>query len=180
MSIDFVNKTDTPAANKDLWQTPKDLFNALDQEFDFDVDVCASEDNSLCNMFFCEDHSALENEWCLPYDWDENPEIHSVFLNPPYSQTEVFMKRASQQANKENLTVVALVNANTDTKWFADAVKSANEVRLFTGRIGFIKPDGKKASGNPKGQCLIIWRGNCKTPCQITMIDRNELIKGNE
>ena len=87
------------------------------------------------------------------------------------------MERAVQQAKVNNVIVVALVNANTDTKWFADAVKSANEVRLFTGRIGFIKPDGKKASGNPKGQCLIIWRGNCKTPCQITMVDRNELIK---
>jgi hypothetical protein len=35
---------------------------------------------------------------------------------------------------------------------------------------------GKKAAGNPKGQCLIIWRGNCKTPCQITMINRKDLV----
>lgn len=176
MTEHFVNKTLTPADEKDLWQTPKDLFKALDREFDFGVDICASESNSLCDMFFCEEHSALENEWLLPYDWDEHTEIKSVFINPIYSQTQEFIERASQQAKSNNLIVVALVNANTDTKWFADAVKSANEVRLFTGRIAFVKPDGKKASGNPKGQCLIVWRGNCKTPCQITMINRDELL----
>ena len=174
MSIDFVNKTSTPAAEKDLWQTPRDLFNALDQEFDFNLDACASDLNFLCGDYFTEHRSATVNEWSLPTDINI---IKNVFMNPPYSQTELFMERAAEQAKKHNLTVVSLVNANTDTKWFADAVKSANEVRLLTGRIGFVKPDGKKASGNPKGQCLIIWRGNCKTPCQITMVDRNELLK---
>jgi hypothetical protein len=86
------------------------------------------------------------------------------------------LDKVANDAVDYNITFVAVVNANTDTKWFADAVKSANEVRLLTGRIGFIKPDGKKANGNPKGQCLIIWRGNCKTPCQITMIDRSDLV----
>ena len=169
MSEHFAGKTSTAADQKDLWQTPKALFDALDQEFDFSVDLCASADNKLCHQFFSEEDSALISEWAFFTNT-------SCFINPPYSQTELFMQRSAEQARKHSLTVVALVNANTDTKWFADAVKSANEVRLFTGRIGFVKPDGKKANGNPKGQCLIIWRGNCKTPCQITMVDRNELL----
>jgi len=172
----FVNKTSTPADEKDLWQTPRDLFDALDHEFGFDIDICASADNHLCETYFSEKVSALGHEW---HYHTRNGQVFKnkiCFVNPPYSQTQLFMERAAQQANVNNVTVVALVNANTDTKWFADAVKSANEVRLFTGRISFIKPDGKKASGNPKGQCLIIWRGNCKTPCQITMVNRNDLI----
>ena len=174
MSEHFVNKTNTAADEKDLWQTPKTLFDALNKEFDFDVDICADENNALCFHYFSELASSLDNEW------DKFYRSSSCFINPPYSQTELFLNRSAEQAKKHNLTVVALVNANTDTKWFADAVKSANEVRLFTGRIGFVKPDGKKANGNPKGQCLIIWRGNCKTPCQITMVDRNELLKSGE
>ena len=166
MKEHFVNKTDTPAAEKDLWQTPQDLFDALNKEFGFTADVCANRSNNLCFRYFSEEKSALENEW---YDG-------AHFINPPYSQTELFIKRATEQAKKNNVDVVALVNANTDTKWFGEAVKSANEVRLLTGRVGFIKPSGKTASGNPKGQCLIIWRGNCKTPCQITMVDRDELL----
>ncbi len=28
-----------------LWETPKELFDLLDQEFHFDTDVCATEKN---------------------------------------------------------------------------------------------------------------------------------------
>jgi phage N-6-adenine-methyltransferase len=164
----FVSKSSTPDNLKDLWRTPRYLFGALDNEFNFDFDVCASEENKLCKYFFTEQRSALTNSWavlgCIAY-----------FMNPPYSQTQEFLQRASQQAKEHNLTVVALVNANTDTKWFADAVDSANEVRLITGRVGFVNETGNKTNGNTKGQCLIIWRGNCKTPCQITMINLKEL-----
>ena len=170
MSEHFVSKSDTPAESKDLWQTPKALFDNLNAEFNFQLDVCASEGNRLCHYWFDEELSALNNEWDEHYN-------DSAFMNPPYSDTQLFLSRAAQQASEHNITVVALVNANTDTKWFSDAVKSANEVRLISGRIAFVKPDGKKANGNTKGQCLIIWRGNCKTPCQITMISREELMK---
>jgi phage N-6-adenine-methyltransferase len=169
MSEHFVNKSSTAADQKDLWQTPKNIFNALDQEFDFDVDICASEDNKLLPDYFTEERSALTNHWNI------YSRAFSAFMNPPYSQTQLFMERAAEQSNLHNITVVALVNANTDTKWFADAVKSANEVRLLTGRVGFIKSTGGKSNGNTKGQCIIIWRGNCKTPCVITMVDRKQL-----
>ena len=167
----FTGKSNTVADQKDLWQTPKALFHTLDQEFDFDLDVCASDGNALCSTYFTERDSALDNEW------DNFYHNSNSFMNPPYSQTELFLNRASEQSKKHNLTTVALVNANTDTKWFADAVKSANEIRLISGRIGFIKPDGGKANGNPKGQCLIIWRGKCETPCQLTMVSRDKLMK---
>ena len=166
----FVSKSSTPESKKDLWRTPLYLFNALDQEFDFSVDICASDQNKLCNQLFSEDHSALINEWVFFTNT-------TCFLNPPYSQTQAFIERASQQAKLHNITVVALVNANTDTKWFADAVKSSNEIRLITGRIGFISEEGKKSNGNTKGQCVIIWRGNCKIPCNITLINRDDLNK---
>ena len=164
----FVNKSSTADNLKDLWRTPKYLFDALNSEFDFDVDVCASEENKLCEYFFNEQRSALTNHWY-------SASGGASFMNPPYSKTQEFLQRAAQQAKEHNLTVVALVNANTDTKWFKGAVASANEIRLITGRVGFINETGNKASGNTKGQCLIIWRGNCKTPCQINMIDLKEL-----
>ena len=171
MTEHFVNKTSTPADDKDLWQTPKELFKKLNDEFDFQLDCCANLDNKLCDNYFSPELSFLDN---APNHFGE---IRSAFINPPYSKTSSFLDKVASDAIEYNITFVAVVNANTDTKWFADAVKSANEVRLFTGRIGFVKPDGKKASGNPKGQCLIIWRGNCKTPCQITMVNRDNLNK---
>ena len=167
----FVSNTTTPENIKDLWRTPKEVFKALDDEFWFTLDACASRENSLCHDFFTEEKSALDHDWLS----HELPSTGAVFINPPYSKTEAFLKRASHQAKKHNLTVVALVNANTDTKWFAEAVSTANEVRLITGRLSFVRDDGAKASGNTKGQCLIIWRGRSKTPCQISLIDRDDL-----
>lgn len=170
----FVSKSNTPENEKDLWQTPKEIFDSLDREFDFDIDICASDENALCISYFTEDISALLNEWDSVYN-------HATcFLNPPYSQTEVFLNRASDQAKKHNITVVALVNANTDTKWFAECATTANEIRLISGRVGFIASNGKKSNGNTKGQCLIIWRGNCKTPCQINMVSRDYLMGKGE
>tara|TARA_R110000764_G_scaffold57488_2_gene125153 strand:+ start:20138 stop:20668 length:531 start_codon:yes stop_codon:yes gene_type:complete len=166
----FVNKSNTPEAEKDLWQTPKALFNALDEEFKFFLDVCASSQNAKRGMFFSETHSALTSPW------NYFGEDATAFMNPPYSQTELFLNRAADQAKEHNITVVALVNANTDTKWFSEAVSTANEVRLISGRIGFIASNGSKSNGNTKGQCLIIWRGKCETPCQIIMVSRDKLM----
>jgi phage N-6-adenine-methyltransferase len=162
----FVSKSNTVEQEKDAWQTPKSLFDKLDQEFGFVLDVCASKDNSLCKYFFSSEDSALDNAWST---------LGPNFLNPPYSQTQDFLIEAASQADQFNLTVVAVVNANTDTKWFAEAASTASEIRLITGRIGFIKPSGAKANGNTKGQCVIIWRGRSKSPCQIFMVNRDSL-----
>lgn len=163
----FASKSSTPEGEKDLWETPRPLFKPLDQEFNFTLDVCASRMNALCGHYFTKEDNALELYWSTP---------GAAWVNPPYSLTKEFISQAPKQAMQHNLTIVMLVNANTDTQWFADAAKTANEIRLITGRIGFISSGGKKSNGNTKGQCLIIWRGKCSTLCQITMVDRDQLI----
>jgi len=44
----FVGKSDTPTELKDLWQTPRVLFDNLNKEFNFQLDACANYDNALC------------------------------------------------------------------------------------------------------------------------------------
>ncbi len=160
----FVARTNTPEQDKDTWQTPKEFFDKLNAEFNFDLDACASDKNKLCERFFSVENSALENDWNLSG-------VRSVFINPPYSQTQTFLRRAAQQSKEHGLTVVALVNANTDTSWFKECYQSASEIRLITGRISFVGANGKRG-GNTKGQCLIIWRGVSNNPCCMTLIDR--------
>ena len=38
------------SSNKSDWETPQDLFDRLDREFMFDVDVCATTDNAKCKL----------------------------------------------------------------------------------------------------------------------------------
>lgn len=177
MTLDkhFVGKTFTRADNKDIWQTPQPLFDTLDNEFNFQVDAFASDLNHLCDQYFTEERSAFEpiTNHFKKYLWLE---YDNFFANPPYSQTDDCLKLLADKAETYNVTIVALVNANTDTKWFKDAVSTANEVRLISGRVSFVQPNGERGKGNSKGQCLIIWRGNCKTPCVISMVDREFLM----
>lgn len=41
-------------AKKDDWETPNALFDALDSEFKFQIDVCAKPENAKCELFWSE------------------------------------------------------------------------------------------------------------------------------
>lgn len=100
---------------------------------------------------------------CLAVDWREaikqslkdryDPDRrYAVFLNPPYGQrivkptprhpdlfpgTEAFVSRCYQQAVEGNLTVVGLLPAKTDARWF-DVCMKADIVYRIKGRVPFI------------------------------------------
>ena len=51
------------AHNTDDWETPQDLFDALDNEFHFGIDVCASAENRKCMNFFDKNDDGLSKNW---------------------------------------------------------------------------------------------------------------------
>ena len=55
-------------SEKENWQTPLWLFQGLDSYFDFDVDVCADENNALCQRYFTKEDNCLKIEKCM-YLW---------------------------------------------------------------------------------------------------------------
>ncbi|EFN3907714.1 phage N-6-adenine-methyltransferase, partial [Escherichia coli] len=69
-------KSNTPAHDKDCWQTPLWLFDALDIEFGFWLDSAASDKNALCAHWLTEDDDALNSEWVSH---------GAIWNNPPYS-----------------------------------------------------------------------------------------------
>lgn len=48
---------------KEEWETPQDLFNALNDEFHFTVDVCALPENAKCNEYFTPEMDGLVQYW---------------------------------------------------------------------------------------------------------------------
>jgi len=91
------------------WATPQNIFDTLDREFNFTLDPCSTDENHKCKTYFTKKENGLAQSWVG----------HSVFMNPPYG-TEIgkWVKKAWLSAHKENTTVVCLLPARTDTKWF--------------------------------------------------------------
>ena len=132
------------------WQTPPDLFNELDKEFNFECDLFANKENALHENYYTEENSAFNNKW-----YKRN------FANPPYKTTiqNRFFKEALERT-KEGCTTVALVPARTSTKRFHDYVFNQDnvEVRFLKGRIRFIQ-DGQVKAPAQFPSCIIIFKG---------------------
>src|ERR1035437_5326506 len=91
----------------DSWSTPQWLFNQIDFEFHFTLDVCASGGNHKCARYYTKDQNSLAQDWSKDI----------CFMNPPFSKTDDFLRKAYLEA-KKGATVVALVKADTSTDWW--------------------------------------------------------------
>jgi len=108
------------------WETPLELFQALDGEFHFETDLAALPHNARCSHFYTPATDALQQEW-----------QGICWLNPPYgSQLYRWMQKAWKSA-QQGATVVCLVPARTDTRWWHDFVLPFAEVRYLRGRLKF-------------------------------------------
>ena len=161
------HKSNTPVNIRDLWQTPKSVFNKLNDEFNFVCDVAASYKNSLCSAYLDEGNNSLACTWGS-VNW----------CNPPYSDITPWVNKAIEQ-HQLGKTIVMLVPADTSVKWFKLAYESCNEVRFISGRISFINADTQQpVNGNNKGSVLFIWRAYApKNSHTVTLIDRDDFYK---
>jgi len=51
------------------WSTPQSLFDKLDAEFNFTVDVCATEQNRKCGTYFSPEVNGLAQPWGTGRCW---------------------------------------------------------------------------------------------------------------
>lgn len=170
MKSDYMGASNTPAEHKDRWQTPVEIFDALDLEFGFYLDAAADERNALCSQYLTEQDDALSRDWTS---------YGAIWCNPPYSAPPPWIRKAGEQCRIQKQPVVMLLPADTSTGWFSEALQSVDEVRFVTdGRIGFINAGTGKPgkNGNSKGSLLFIWRPFIKPRCMFTSISRDELI----
>lgn len=113
----------------EVWATPQDFFDKLNEEFQFTLDPCATADNHKCARFFTVQDDGLKQ------DWGGN----TVFCNPPYgrSVTGTWVKKAYEESRKPNTVVVCLLPSRTDTQWFHDFILGKAEIRFVKGRLKF-------------------------------------------
>ena len=134
---------------RDDWETPPHIFKKLDDEFHFTLDAAASPENAKVENYITKEQDALHFPWI---NWYGDPLV--VFLNPPYGKgLDKWVHKCYHEAWAYN-TVVALLPAVTDTKWFTEEIwKTANEIRFVAGRISFVG----STSGNTTGSMIAVW-----------------------
>jgi len=127
----------------DDWETPLELFNELDSEFNFNFDPCPLN----------ADFDGLKVDWGT-----------SNFINPPYERKlkEAFIIKAFEESKKGKLCVM-LLPVSTSTKIFHKIIYPNAEIRFLKGRVKFkgINTKGEYVENKPGQQdsMLVIFRG---------------------
>ena len=130
------------SSNSDEWETPRWLFDRLNERFQFTLDAAATPGNALC-----EKYHVWPDGLC---DWTGE----RVFVNPPYSDIKAWAEHFTKQAGKAQL-IVALVPARVDTRWFQDHVAKADLCWFIRGRLRF----GESRNSAPFPSALAFWFG---------------------
>ena len=130
-------------------KTPKDLYEKLDQEFNFDFDPCPLNTHvKLENTLFPEEN-VTEVYNGLTVEWGK-----SNFVNPPYSDIKEWIEKSYLEYTKGKI-IVLLVPSRTDTKWFHKYVLPyASEIRFCKGRLRF----GDAKNSAPFPSMIIIFK----------------------
>jgi phage N-6-adenine-methyltransferase len=122
------------------WATPQRLFDLLNEEFEFELDVCAQDWSAKCERYYTPADDGLAQPW-----------YGRCFMNPPYGRTiDQWVSKAYESA-KAGAVVVCLVPARVDTAWWWDYCRWG-EVRFLRGRLHF--DDGEDAAPFPS--CAVV------------------------
>lgn len=166
------------------WGTPQDLYDELDEKYNFTIDLCASPNNFKHKNYISVEENFLSMK------------VSGVgFLNPPYNKPEIpcilphlkckkktcekrgfhideyvpgqidFVEHVYRLAKYDLLTTVALLPARTDTKIFHNFIwdKTKNrpregvELDFLEGRIKFEDVDGNKTDPAPFPSMIVVF-----------------------
>ena len=116
ISVMFSSKTD-------MWETPQDIFDKYNAIYHFETDVCAVPENAKCEHFYTPEIDGLKQEWS-----------GVCWCNPPYGRQ---IAKWVEKAARSNATVVMLMPARTDTKWFHDYCLPYGKIEFLRGRLRF-------------------------------------------
>jgi phage N-6-adenine-methyltransferase len=135
----FTSKTD-------LWATPQDFFDKMNEEFSFEIDVCANVENAKCDKYYTQQMDGLKQEW-----------KGVCWMNPPYGRVIGDWVKKAYESSLNGATVVCLLPARTDTRWWHEYCMKG-EIRLVKGRLKF----GDSKNSAPFPSAVVIFGKQAK------------------
>ena len=130
------------SSNSDEWETPCSLFSMLDDHFHFTLDPCSTDLNHKCSNYFTLIDNGLSKSW----------NGHVVFVNPPYSDISSWVKKCYYEWKNNNIIIVLLIPARTDTRYFHDYIYHYADIYFIKGRLKF--SNSKKGAPFPSIVCV--------------------------
>lgn len=133
----------------DEWATPPSFVAALEAEFGaFDLDPCAREESAKAPLYYTQEDDGLKQPW-----------RGRVFVNPPYSKPEPWVKKAIDEYRTRRSVnpveeVFLLLPAATDVGWFHDLILPYCNVRFIKGRLRFLGWQGTPIGSPTAGSIL--------------------------
>lgn len=147
-----MNKEVMFSSKSEMWETPQDFFDKLNEEFHFTLDACATSENTKCEKFYSPEIDGLSQPW-----------DGIVWCNPPYGrQIGNWVERASVSSGERGTTVVMLLPVRTDTKWFHDYIYGKAEIRFVKGRLKF----GGSKNSAPFPSMVVVFRPLASKICE--------------
>ena len=136
MNVHFSSKTD-------MWSTPQSFVTKYDEKYNFNLDVCASEDNAKCAKYFTETDDGLQQEW-----------EGVCWMNPPYGREIIKWMKKAYESSLNGATVVCLVPARTDTTWWHEYAMKGT-IEFIRGRLKF----GNSKNSAPFPSAIVVFNG---------------------
>jgi phage N-6-adenine-methyltransferase len=132
------------SSKTDEWETPQDLFDKLNEEFHFTLDVAANANNAKCADYLDKSKNGLNWKWG-----------GYCFMNPPYGREIGKWVKKAYEESLQGCTVVCLLPSRTDTRWFHEYILGKAEIRFIKGRLKF----GGHKNAAPFPSMIVIYRG---------------------
>jgi phage N-6-adenine-methyltransferase len=121
-----IGKINNFKSEKIVYSTPIKLFEVINKEFNFNLDVCANEENAKCQSYFSEKQDGLKQDW-----------TDSVWMNPPFNkELKKWVIKARDESIKHGSVVCCLVPFRGNTVWFKEVCMDA-EIRFIIGEVNF-------------------------------------------
>lgn len=145
------NNSKTPPEEKDVWQTPPELFYWLQHRITrpFDFDAACNERNALATPLYSLPGFSPGDS--LSHPW---PSGYAIFCNPPYSKISPWVDSI---IGCGSLVAMVIPSPNGESR-YSHLLPAAHEIYI-DGRVNFIRPDGTVSTGNPRSTSIFLLGG---------------------
>ena len=168
-----------------IWETPKEgpignsdfIVADLVEKYKLQIDVCCTPENRVkqCPAFFSLDVGidALKQKWIL-----------NGWMNPPYDEQEIWVRKAISSVIENKITMVCLLRVDTSIIYFRNLVMGIDrvgfpvdigchrELHFIEGRIKYWENNMPRPPHDrpPFASCLTIYSPREKNPWKTPMV----------